>query len=177
MIKISQVHADDAPTLSFIEQIYTASFPQDERRDFDEVVRLLRGNDDFEIVLVSDGETPVGFIAYWPWNDFTYMEHFAIDSRCRGGGYGATAMTALLKQTGKPAVLEVEKPLDSLSRRRIHFYERLGFVLSTHPYVQPSYSPGRNPLELHLMSHGDIDLDSVFDSVVSRIHSRVYGVK
>lgn len=177
MIQISQIHADDIASLHFIERIYTESFPQDERRDFDEVVRLLRENDDFEIVMIADQEKPVGFISYWSWSDFTYMEHFAIDSHCRGAGYGAIAMTTLLQQIGKPAVLEVEKPTDDLSRRRIHFYERLGFTLSTRPYIQPPYSPDRNPLELYLMSYGAIDLDSVFDTVVSRIHSRVYGVK
>ena len=84
MIQISQIHADDIASLHFIERIYTESFPQDERRDFDEVVRLLRENDDFEIVMIADQEKPVGFISYWSWSDFTYMEHFAIDSHCRG---------------------------------------------------------------------------------------------
>lgn len=177
MIQLTQVQADNGPAMKFIERIYTESFPQDERRDFDEVVRLLRENDDFKMVLLSDGERPVGFISYWPWSDFVYMEHFAVDSSCRGGGYGAAGMAALLEQTGQPAVLEVEKPENELSRRRIGFYERLGFVLSTLPYIQPAYSPDRNPMELYLMSHGDIDLDRLFDTVVARIHSRVYGVK
>lgn len=177
MIQISPVRADNDAVLEFIERVYTESFPQDERRDFDEVVRLLRENDDFAIVLLSDREKPVGFISYWPWDDFAYLEHFAIDSRCRGAGYGAEAMSELLKQIDKPAVLEVEKPEDDLSRRRIAFYQRLGFVLSTRPYIQPPYSADRHPLELYLMSHGAIDLDQVFDTVVTRIHNRVYGVE
>ena len=101
MIRISPVRADNDSALDFIEHIYTESFPPDERRDFDEVVRLLRENDDFAIALLSDEEHPIGFISYWSWSDFTYMEHFAIDSRCRGAGYGAAAMTALLEQAGK----------------------------------------------------------------------------
>lgn len=177
MIRITPVNPHDEQALDFIERVYTESFPMDERRDFDEVVRLLRENDDFAIVLLCDEKNPVGFISYWPWSDFTYLEHFAIDSRCRGAGYGATAMTELLKQTGKPAVLEVEKPDDELSQRRIRFYQRLGFVLSPRPYTQPPYSPDRHPLELRLMSYGEIDLDQTFDLVVTRIHNRVYGVE
>ena len=50
MIRISPVRADNDSALDFIEHIYTESFPPDERRDFDEVVRLLRENDDFAIV-------------------------------------------------------------------------------------------------------------------------------
>lgn len=177
MIQISPVRVDDISALNFIERVYTESFPQDERRDFDEVVRLLRENDDFAIVLLSDQEKSVGFISYWPWSDFTYIEHFAIDSRSRGAGYGAEAMSRLLKMLGKPAVLEVEKPNDGISRRRIAFYQRLGFTLNTRRYTQPPYSPDRQPLELHLMSYGDLDLDQVFDTVVTRIHNRVYGVE
>ncbi len=177
MIRISPVYPDNEQALDFIERVYTESFPVDERRDFDEVVRLLRENDDFAIALLCDEDTPVGFISYWPWSDFTYMEHFAIDSCCRGAGYGATAMTSLLHLLGKPAVLEVEKPDDELSRRRIRFYQRLGFVLSSRPYTQPPYSADRQPLELRLMSYGAIDLDQTFELVVTRIHNRVYSVE
>ena len=67
-------------------------------------------------------------------------------------------MTELLKRINNPAVLEVEKPLDDISQRRIRFYERLGFVL-------------------YLMSFGKIDLNQVFDTVASRIHQKVYGVE
>ena len=110
MIQLTQVHATDIEFLKFIERIYTESFPPDERRDFSDVIRLLEENDDFFIVLLSDENKAVGFISYWEWNDFSYVEHFAVDSSCRGSGYGATAMTELLKRINNPAVLEVEKP-------------------------------------------------------------------
>ena len=177
MIQISQVYANDSNSLKFIERIYTESFPPDERRDFSDVIRLLEENDDFFIVLLSDENKAVGFISYWEWNDFSYVEHFAVDSSCRGSGYGATAMTELLKHINNPAVLEVEKPLDDISQRRIRFYERLGFVLCTRPYTQPPYSPEKQPLELYLMSFGKIDLNQVFDTVAPRIHQKVYGVE
>ena len=170
MIQISQVYANDSNSLKFIERIYTESFPLDERRDFSEVIRLLEENDNFFIVLLSDENKAVGFIS-------SYVEHFAVDSSCRGSGYGATAMTELLKRINNPAVLEVEKPLDNISQRRIRFYERLGFVLCTRSYTQPPYSPEKQPLELYLMSFGKIDLNQVFDTVASRIHQKVYGVE
>ena len=170
MIQISQVYANDSNSLKFIERIYTESFPPDERRDFSDVIRLLEENDDFFIVLLSDENKAVGFISYWEWNDFSYVEHFAVDSSCRGSGYGATAMTELLKLINNPA-------LDDISQRRIRFYERLGFVLCTRPYTQPPYSPEKQPLELYLMSFGKIDLNQVFDTVASRIHQKVYGVE
>ena len=86
MIQLTQVHATDIEFLKFIERIYTESFPPDERRDFSDVIRLLEENDDFFIVLLSDENKAVGFISYWEWNDFSYVEHFAVDSSCRGSG-------------------------------------------------------------------------------------------
>ena len=160
MIQISQVYANDSNSLKFIERIYTESFPPDERRDFSDVIRLLEENDDFFIVLAD------------------VFEHvFDAVSDFIGSGYGATAMTELLKRINNPVVLEVEKPLDDISQRRIRFYERLGFVLCTRPYTQPPYSPEKQPLELYLMSFGKIDLNQVFDTVASRIHQKVYGVE
>lgn len=98
MIQISQVYANDSNSLKFIERIYTESFPPDERRDFSDVIRLLEENDDFFIVLLSDENKAVGFISYWEWNDFSYVEHFAVDSSCEDRAMGQTAMTELLKR-------------------------------------------------------------------------------
>lgn len=176
MIQISQVQVHNSHALSFIERIYTDSFPDDERRAFAEVVKLLGENDHFSIFLLSHNEKSVGFITRWEWDHFTYIEHFAIDNRYRGAGYGAAAMGELLKHTDKPTILEVEKPLDEISSRRIRFYERLGFVLCKQPYTQPPYSPDKHSLELYLMSFGKIDLDQQFATVVNQIHREVYGV-
>lgn len=176
MIQISQVYANDSNSLKFIERIYTESFPPDERRDFSDVIRLLEENDDFSsFFYLMKQSSRIYLLLGMEW--LSYVEHFAVDSSCRGSGYGATAMTELLKLINNPAVLEVEKPLDDISQRRIRFYERLGFVLCTRPYTQPPYSPEKQPLELYLMSFGKIDLNQVFDTVASRIHQKVYGVE
>ncbi len=177
MIQISTFNPHDKTALSFIERIYTEAFPPDERREFADVVRLLEEEEAFSILLISNDDTPIGFISYWEWDDFAYIEHFAVDSRCRGAGYGATAITEFSRQMHKPIVLEVEMPLDSISQRRIGFYERVGFTLCTRPYIQPPYAPDKKPLELYLMTYGEIDLSQAFERVVAQIHRQVYGVK
>ena len=134
MIQISQVYANDSNSLKFIERIYTESFPLDERRDFSEVIRLLEENDNFFIVLLSDENKAVGFISYWEWNDFSYVEHFAVDSSCRGSGYGATAMTELLKRINNPAVLETIRQYQSTENtllRTIRFRFMYTFIYPT----------------------------------------------
>ena len=76
-----------------------------------------------------------------------------------------------------PVVLEVEIPVEEMSKRRIGFYERLGYVLDNHVYYQPPYRLGEEFLEMRLMTYGNIDLQDAFEEVKSCIHRYVYGVK
>ncbi len=177
MMQLTPVSPENSTALSFIEPVYIQSFPADERRDFCEVIRLLTDNKAFHIVLLLHDNCPVGFISYWLWEEFAYIEHFAIDNSLRGSGYGAQGLHALLKQLACPVVLEVEPPVDEWACRRIGFYQRLGFELCNRPYTQPPYSPEQQSVALLLMSHGAISLKQQFERVVEHLHSEVYGVK
>ena len=75
-----------------------------------------------------------------------------------------------------PVVLEVEMPTEEMSKRRIGFYERLGYVLDDHVYFQPPYRQGEPLLEMRLMTYGAIDLKQSFEEVKNCIHRYVYGV-
>ena len=151
------------PLLDLVEKTYTSSFPEEERRDFSLVRKLL--------------EEDSGFITGWQFEGFVYAEHFAIDESARNGGIGAKAMTSFLALHEDPVVLEVEMPTEEMSKRRIGFYERLGFVLDHHVYFQPPYRRGEALLEMRLMTHGELDLERSFKRVKTIIHQNVYGVK
>ncbi len=116
--------------------------------------------------------SPVGFF-----DGYTYVEHFAIDPAARNGGIGAEAMKQFLVFCGTPVVLEVEMPTDEMSKRRIGFYERLGFKLDNQVYHQPPYREGGEWLEMRLMTYGDVDLEYSFEQVKNCLHKNVYGVK
>lgn len=85
--------------------------------------------------------------------------------------------------TNSLVVLEVELPFDEMSRRRIGFYQRSGFTLSTLRYIQPPYFDGAQPLELHLMFYAlPVPMESdafsdFFCRVRDRLHRDVYGVE
>lgn len=66
------------------------------------------------------------------------------------------AMTSFIALHEDPVVLEVEMPTEEMSKRRIGFYERLGFVLDHHVYFQPPYRKGEAFLEMRLMTHGEL---------------------
>jgi hypothetical protein len=82
-------------------------------------------------------------------------------------------LNAWLEAKGKPVALEVELPTDALTRRRVGFYERNGFVLhGDFEYLQPPYKPGDDELPLKLMTHGECGLP--LDAVAAIIKREVY---
>jgi len=169
------VNKDTDPLLDKIENTYNTSFPETERRAFSLVRGLLKENSLFSMnALQRDGQY-AGFITAWQLDGFTYVEHFAIDESARNGGIGGKAMKQFMDLCEKPIVLEVEIPVDEMSKRRIGFYERLGFVLDDHEYHQPPYRNGESWLEMRLMSFGQLELDSSFEKVKDRIYKHVYN--
>ena len=118
----------------------------------------------------------LGLLTTWHFEEFIYIEHFAIDPDLRSRGYGSEALKAFIHEHGKPIVLEAEPPTDALSIRRIGFYERSGLTLYDCPYIQPAYTPESNPVELRLM--GTLNTDDTPLALVSKIlHREVYGLR
>lgn len=164
------------PLLDQIEVTYNESFPEAERRDFSLVRELLRTNPLFSITALTKEGQYAGFISSWRLEGFTYLEHFAIEPAFRNGGIGGTVMKKFMDAYCKsPVVLEVELPNEEMSKRRIGFYQRLGFIYDSHTYFQPPYRAGEPMLELRLMTRGDIDMEASFEHVKRSIHKEVYG--
>ena len=164
-----------APLLYKVEKTYLNSFPEAERRAFDQFCDLLNNDKRFRVYALLHAEEYIGFITSWTFDTFIYIEHFAIDASARNGGFGGMAIRQLLEQAPLPVVLEVETPDDEISRRRIAFYERLGFRLDRHPYTQPPYRPGGQGLPMLLMSHGPLDLNHQFEDVKTVLYRHVYN--
>lgn len=165
------------PLLDKVEKTYNDSFPEAERRAFSLVRDLIKEEPRFVVFALFRDNVYAGFITAWQFDVFTYVEHFAIDESARNGGIGATAMKQFLAICNVPVVLEVEIPTEEMSKRRIGFYERLGYVLDNHIYYQPPYRVGEEFLEMRLMTYGDIDLEQSFEEVKGCIHRYVYGVE
>ncbi|MDH6534935.1 GNAT family N-acetyltransferase [Parabacteroides sp. 52] len=182
-IKCIPITSATDPLLDRIEKTYTESFPEVERRAFKYVRDLIKEEPIFTVYALNKEEinagedTYAGFITAWDFGSFNYIEHFAIDSVARNNGMGTEAMHAFFLTCPKPIVLEVEMPSDEMSQRRIGFYERLGFVLNNHPYQQPPYRPGESWFDMLLMSYGNMNLETAFESVRDCLYTYVYQVK
>ena len=110
-------------------------------------------------------------------DSFYYVEHFATNPALRNGGYGKRTLEYLCNYLKRPIVLEVERPVEEMAKRRISFYQRQGFTLWEKDYCQPPYKPGDDFLPMYLMVHGELDCEKDFETIKKRIHKEVYGVK
>lgn len=99
-------------------------------------------------VIIENGQF-AGIIFYWLYGDQCFVEHFATLPSLRGGGVGARAMQMLLARHPL-VVLEIDPPVDDISRRRKAFYERLGFLANPYDYYHTGYAPDfvRHPLSV-----------------------------
>ncbi len=149
------------------------SFPTDEYRPYDKQLALLR---DPRYTLWST-EQKDALISIWQFREFAFIEHFAVSPSLRNRGMGTQILRAALSQLTVPVVLEAEFPLDTLSRRRLSFYQRNGFHVNDFPYHQPSYGEGRNEVPMKLLSSG-IPLSSYqFEIIRDTLYQDVYHVK
>ena len=151
-----------------IYRIMQASFSNDEYRPYDEQLALFE-EPEYRIYYM-----PAGFLAVWEFESFIYIEHFAVDPALRNSGTGSAMLQELVKQYQKPICLEVELPEDELTRRRIGFYERNGFVFNEYPYIQPPISKGKSPVPLRIMTYGEAITRETFEAIKNVLYRSVY---
>ena len=118
-------------------EIYHTSFPLHEQRTREKEEAILAHPACRTLALRERGAF-AGLLALWEGEDFTYVEHFAIQPELRGSGLGGRVMEKLMGQ-GKPVVLEIDPPVDPVSVRRRKFYERCGFAENPYRHIHPPY--------------------------------------
>ena len=128
------------PRLEDAFALYEISFPLHERRTRPAQAARL-SHPEYRYTLLYEGDQFQGILLYWEGPGFRYVEHFAIARELRGRGIGAQALEQLSGQ-GIPVILEIDPPVDSVSIRRQHFYERCGFAVNSYPHIHPPYRKG-----------------------------------
>jgi ribosomal protein S18 acetylase RimI-like enzyme len=159
-----------------IWKIFKESFPEDERRNFKEQNDLLKESR-YNLNPIYDGDEIIGFTAIWDFDDFTYVEHFAVKKDLRGKGYGSKIIKDVISKNDKLIILEVEKPETDEAIRRIEFYKRVGFHVNNYEYIQPPYDKDKQYVPLIIMSFPNkIDM-SQFAKIREDLYKIVYKVK
>lgn len=177
MITLQRIHTKDTQEYQFMEELIVASFPTEEYRELEELRHFTDEKQAFHNNVILDNGKPIGLFTYWDFGTFYYVEHFAVDSNLRNGGYGKKTLEAICNTLKQPIVLEVEHPDTEMAQRRINFYQRHGFKLWENDYLQPPYRKGDEYLPLHLMAYGEINPDEIFEHVKEKIYNEVYQVE
>lgn len=175
---LKEVTLDNKSDLEFVEKLYIESFPRNERRPILEMLRLMKDESRFCVLLLEvENNTRVGFVTYWKFETFVFVEHLAVVSNKRSAGYGDEAVQVFIKQTPLPLVGEIELPSASESAaRRVKFYEKQGFQLWDFSYLQPPYEEGFEPVPMLITLHGDLGFPSGFEAVRDTIYTQIYKI-
>ncbi len=173
MIQLFRITSPEKLNVDF-KHTYESSFPEDERREFNQLLDLL-GNTQFKLYEIHLHERFLGFISVWDLTEFIFVEHFAICATEQGKGYGTETIKQVLSINSKQVILEVEEPFTEKAQNRIKFYEQLNFVINDFSYFQPPYSIGKSSIKMLLMSY-PIKIETAdFEEFKAKIHDQVYG--
>lgn len=160
--------------------LYNETFPIDQKRIYEDEKHLnnfiqMKGGK-FNAFSAVDGDLYLGFLSYWTFEGYTYIEHFAVDPAHRGKNTGRLMLNHLFKEVSPNVLLETEPGDTPEAQKRIEFYEKNGFkVRKEFNYTQPSYGgKGQEAVPMLLMTHGDVNLHNI-DSIKEMLQE-VYNV-
>ena len=151
------------------------AFPYEERRDeADEKKCFLKSQ--FNFCEITDENESVGLIVFWVFNKFLFVEHIAINKEIRSKGYGSKTFELLKTQYNLPIILEAESPETEMQKKRIKFYENLGFKINCYDYTQPSYHNAES-VPLQILSFPQLLSESEFEEFFKTTRRIVYGIE
>lgn len=151
------------------------AFPYEERRDErDEKKCFLKSQFNF-CEITDDGES-VGLIVFWVFSKFLFVEHIAINKEIRSKGYGSKTFELLKSQYKLPIILEAESPETEMQKKRIRFYENLGFKVNSYNYTQPSYHNAES-VPLMVLSFPQFLNEKEFEEFFKTTREIVYGIE
>lgn len=158
--------------LSCLLKLYAGSFPFEERRAEDQLKEMI-GHEKMSFIALHAGKQPAGFMIWWNFISFGYIEHFAVFPELRGNQIGSAALQQIRNRSAK-TLLEAERPYDEISKRRIAFYLRNGFYVADPHYLQPPYRKEGKPIDMYLLSDLQDWSPNELQTAVELIHKEVY---
>ncbi|MBR7116504.1 MAG: GNAT family N-acetyltransferase [Clostridia bacterium] len=154
-------------------KLLAQDFCECERKKYDDELRSLDNPLFSPCFITADGDT-VGYISFWRLGGFTFIEHFAILKSKRSQAIGSEFLSFFLSTNPMLTVLEVERPTDEISARRIAFYERMGFAVNKFDYVQPSYHRGADAVPMYICSYDRALSYDEYAECIAKIKDAVY---
>ncbi|RHJ95428.1 GNAT family N-acetyltransferase [Bacteroides sp. AM07-16] len=123
------------------KELYSVSFPVFEQRTEEQQEKAFTCAN-YYLIGYEENETFIGFISYWEFDEYIYIEHLAINQEVRGKGYGSVILRNFITSTHKIVLLEIDPVINDISEARLRFYKRCGFHENPYPHTHPPYRNG-----------------------------------
>lgn len=156
-----------------VYKLFEESFVLCELRPYEQMKELFKQGM-FCIYVKYMQDTLLGAMIVWPFSSFVYIENFAVNSKARGQGIGGMMIEEIKKEYDCLFVLEVEKPFDELSKRRVSFYQKHDYIFNDFNYLQPPLRQEHQDVDLYVMSYPQRICDKQFHQIKQQIFQTVY---
>lgn len=151
------------------------SFPETEYRTYENQKKLLNDPRYKIFEFRDDAKNLIAFMAVWNFETFRFIEHLAVSPKCRGMGTGSKIMKDFIAKSNSKIVLEIEIPNDETSKKRLRFYEKLGFKMNNLDHIQPPLREGAPTIKLNILSYPEKLSANEFKNIQNKLYSDVYN--
>ena len=170
----TRLNTTEHPLFEQAWELYKKSFPPEERRQL-RTQRKIMNHPQYRFDVITDNNHLTGILLWWRFDELRFIEHIATSPCIRGKGYGRQILQQFIEETATtPVVLEVERPTTEINKRRIAFYQRLGFVYNDYPYQQPPYKKGGSFIPMALMTCPDAITKNEVNLFCEKYHPVIY---
>lgn len=167
----------DEASFDAVYAIMEAAFPYSERRDSHKQ-RALFALKQYEVYGWMENRQLCAFLAAWDLGEIRFGEHLAVLSQYRNQGIGKKLFQAYEALDARPLVFEVELPETAMAKRRIRFYERMGYhYYGDIPYFQGSFHQESTLLPLRIMTNRSDATNAEINHYIDLIYQQVYRQK
>ena len=151
MIQEIDIKGTNDSLYSQFKTLYNSGFPIFEQRtEVQQAWAFLQR--EYHLAGYIDNGQWIGFISYWEFDTYIYIEHFAIADTLRGKGYGSNVLKTFVEKKGKTILLEIDPIADDISAARLRFYTHCGFQTNPYPHRHPAYREGYQPHPLVVLT-------------------------
>lgn len=177
MIVLNRITDKQDSRLDQIIDLYVAAFPQEERRDLNQLRLLIEKADTMYLNAIEANDTLCGFFIYWDMGGFYYLEHLAVFPEMRNMKIGQQVLDYIAAHLDGTRILEVEPTTDEMTTRRVNYYSRNGYHIVDKSYMQPSYRPGEEDFPLWIMSNNTTDdLSAQIEQIKDKVYRGNYAL-
>lgn len=164
----------DQSSFEAIYPIMEQAFPYSERRDMKEQKALFQLAQ-YEVYGWLLNNQICAFLAAWDLDEIRFGEHLAVSKAYRNQGIGSKLFQAYEALDNRPLIFEVELADTEIAKRRVAFYERMGYVYyGDTVYYQGAFHDEQQPLPLRLMMNMQNAEEALLNHYIDLIYEKVY---